>query len=105
MISIPILIGAARHKTLDADEVLDILQDAVIEQLKGDRYLDGLVRFSEVDEMIIDNFFEITPNHRGAILDINIKYIDEVDIPDENWISEILGPEIETLPDWELDVE
>jgi len=105
MITIPILIGAARHKTLDADEVLDIIQDAVIEQLKGDRYLEGAVRFAEVDEMIVDNFVEISPNHRGAILDINVKYIDEVTIPDENYIEYILGPTIEDIPDWELDVE
>jgi len=95
MISIPILIGAARHKTLDADEVLDVIQNAVIEQLKADRYLDGAVRFSEVDEMIIDNFVEISPNHRGAILEINVKYIDTPDIPDYNWIEYLLGPEVE----------
>lgn len=105
MITIPILIGAARHESLDADEVLDIIQDAVIEQLKGDRYLEGAVRFSEVDEMIVDNFVEISPNHRGAILDINVKYIDEVDAETPNWIETILGPEIEDLHDWELDAE
>lgn len=98
MISIPILIGAARHKTLDADEVLDVIQNAVIEQLKADRYLDGAVRFSEVDEMVVDNFVEISPNHRGAILEINVKYIDTPEIVDEGQIKYILGPEIIYVP-------
>lgn len=95
MIEIPMLIGAARYGTYDKDEVLDILQDAVIEQLKADRYLDGAVRFSEVDDMRIDSFFEITKNHAGAMLRINVKYIDDPEIVDENWIQYLLGPEVE----------
>lgn len=95
MISIPVLIGAARINTFDADEVLDVIQDAAIEQLKSDRYLDGAVRWAEPDTMDIDSFFEITPNHKGALLNINVKYIDTPDIPDYNWIEELLGPEVE----------
>lgn len=95
MIEIPILVGAARHKSNDVYEVLDMLQHVVVEQLKADRYLDDAVRFSEVDDMKIDNFAEITPNHLGAILRINIKYIDTPVIIDEGEIKYLLGPEIE----------
>lgn len=95
MVEIPILVGAARHKSKDVYEVLDMLQNVVVEQLKADRYLDGAVRFSEVDDMKIDNFAEITPNHLGAILRINIKYIDTPVIIDEGQIEYLLGPEVE----------
>ena len=96
-VELTMLIGAARHGAKDVHEVLDMLQHLVVEQLKADRYLNDAVRFSEVDDMKIDNFAEITPNHLGAILKVNIKYIDiqpEVSL-DENWIQYLLGPEVE----------
>jgi hypothetical protein len=95
VITLSMLVGAARHKTHDADEVLDLLQNLVVEQLKLDRYLDGAVRFAEPESMEVDSFFEITPNHKGALLTVNVKYIDTPDIPDYNWIEELLGPEVD----------
>jgi len=92
-----ILVGAARHKTLDADEVLDILQNAIIEQLKSSRDLGGAVRLSEVDEMVTDNFFEITPNYRGSLIRVNIKYQDTTPTVDEGQIKYLLGPEVDIV--------
>jgi hypothetical protein len=45
--------------------------------------------------MIVDNFVEISPNHRGAILDINVKYIDTPDIEIPNYIEYLLGPDVD----------
>ena len=88
------MIGAAKYKTHSADEVLDVLQNEVIEQLKKNRSLNGVVRFSEVGEMRVDNFMEITKNHKGALLQMNVKYSDTPSIPDTGYIEEILGMEV-----------
>ena len=57
----------------------------------------GVVRFSEVDEMVTDNFFEISPNHRGSLLQINIKYQDTTPSVDEGQIKYLLGPEVDII--------
>lgn len=101
-LTIPILIGAARHKANDADEVLDILQDAVLKQILADRYLGGVCRLCEPSDMIVDSFFEISDQSKGAVLTLDIKFIDTPDIPDLNWIEEIFEPEYILNYDFDL---
>lgn len=99
-IELTMLVGAARHGANDVHEVLDILQHLVVEQLKADRYLNDTVRFSEVDDMRVDNFAEITPNHLGAMLRVNLKYIDIPVILDEGEIKYLLDPEVYVEETW-----
>ena len=90
-ITLPILTGVAKYNTSDAEEMLDELQDGVIEQIKADRGLGGAVRFAEPHSMKIDSFVEISPNHIGAILLLDVKYIDVPHIPELNWIESLVG--------------
>lgn len=92
-ISIPCLVGVSKHNSYDAEELLDELQDAVIEQLKADRYLGGIVRFAEPRSMRVDSFIEISPLTVGAIIMLDVKAIDEQHETTLNWIEEILNPE------------
>lgn len=92
-LEIPILIGAARHKSADVDTVLDILQDAVLKQVLDDRDLGGVCRICEPSEVIVDTFFEISPQFRGAMITIDVKYIDDPVIPDLGQIEYLLDPE------------
>jgi len=92
-ISIPLLVGISKHNSYDAEELLDELQDAVIEQLKADRGLAGAVRFAEPRSMKIDAFAEITPLTVGAILMIDVKYIDEQHEIDLGWIESLVETE------------
>ena len=93
-LKLPILIGAARHNALDADEVLDILQNAVLTQILSDRSMDGSVRLCEPSEIMVDSFFEISDQFKGAVLTLDIKFIDEPVIPYDGEIKYLLDPEV-----------
>ena len=86
----PILIGISKHNSSDAEEKLDELQDAVIEQIKADRDLGGVVRFVEPRTMKMDMFVEVSPLTLGAILTVDIKAIDSQHEIDLGWISELV---------------
>jgi len=94
-LELPILIGAARHKALDTEEVLDVLQDAVLTQILSDRGMNGSCRLCEPSDIIVDSFFEISDQFKGAILTLDIKFIDDPEIVDEGEIVYLLGPEVE----------
>ena len=93
-IVLPILMGIAKHSSRDAAELLDSLQDAVISQLKADRSLNDVVRFAEPRTMKVDSFVEITPDFLGAIMIVDVKFLDTPHIPDLNWIETLLDPEV-----------
>ena len=89
-----ILVGAAKHKSMAAEEVLDVLQHCVLEQIKADRYMGGNTRYTEPTNVSTDSFFEISKNHIGSIITLDINYVDTpVDI-DEGEILYLLGPEV-----------
>lgn len=98
-LELPILIGAARHKSVDADTLLDTLQDAVLKQILSDRSIGGTVRLCEPSDIYMDSFFEISDQAKGAVLTLDIKHIDTPDIPDLNWIEELLDPEVNIIVD------
>lgn len=92
-IAIPCLVGVSKHNSSDAEEKLDELQDAVIEQLKADRYLGGSVRFAEPRSMRVDAFCEVSPLTVGAILMLDVKAIDEQHETSLNWIESLVETE------------
>ena len=92
-IEIPILVGVSKHNSYDAEELLDELQDAVIEQLKADRDLGGAVRFAEPRSMRVDAFLEVSPLTVGAILMLDVKAIDAQHETDLGWIDELVETE------------
>jgi len=93
-ISLSILVGAAKHGSMKAEEVLDVLQDHVLYQIKADRYMGGSMRYAEPTTVSTDSFFEISKNHVGSIIDINIKYVDASEEVDEGQILYLLDMEV-----------
>lgn len=88
------LIGASKHNGRDADEDLDALQNAVLKQILSDRSMGGTCRLCEPSDVIVDSFFEISNQFKGAILTLQIKAIDDVEIVDDGEIKYLLDPEI-----------
>lgn len=104
-LTIPMLVGVAKHNSYGAEELLDELQNGVIEQIKASRNLGGAVQFAEPRDMSVDSFIEISPNFICAVLTIEVKYIDEPDIPDLNWIEELVNMQVfdETTVDYTIE--
>jgi hypothetical protein len=66
-------------------------------QLRELRYYRFSIPSSSVKNPFICIPFTQTNEYTSHVhpLNINVKYIDTPDIPDYNWIEELLGPEVE----------
>ena len=95
MLNLSVLVGAAKHGSMDATEVLDVLQNCVVEVLKENRFIDDNIRSITPFTVFTDSFFEISKNHVGSIVNLDIKYQDSPTIPDEGQILYLLDPTVE----------
>lgn len=98
MLDVPILICAGKHKAHDAHELLDVLQDAVVGQLRADRSLNNIVRRADVMDVKVDPYVEIADSNIGAEIILRIKCIDDNTPADAGYsIDELSGMTLEAM--------
>lgn len=95
LLKMSMLVGAAKHGVMEAAEVLDTLQDCAIEQIKDDPYVSDSIRFVKPDAVASDVFLDISKNHVGSIIHLDVKYIDSPAADNSGQISYLLDPTVE----------